>query len=277
MASGIRMVHQSYTGVVERWGKMRGIKTPGLSYVAPMGIDQLRMVPRSVQRIDLPKQSVITKENAPIDVDGMIYYKVTNPQNYLYNVQDADGSLQQLALAGIRNVIGGMTLDETLAGRDKIGEQLHQLLNKDVKDWGLEVSRVDLKDIQPPAEIQEALRKQLEAERQSRSTLITADATARSVKIQAEGLAQATLIKAHADAEAWTKVQTAKNTMTQQELEAIKNAGATPEVVALKQVDALAQLANGKGTTVVVPTSLSRLGGLTTMLSKLFNKSHDKH
>lgn len=258
LATGLRVVHQSSQGVVERLGKAQEeIKPPGLRYILPLGIDNLRVVNMQEHPVELPKQNVITKENAPINIDGIIFYQVVEPKKALYNVGDRDDAIQKLAMTTIRNIIGEMTLDETLSGRDKINQKLLEIVGKESERWGIKVNRIELKDIEPPEEIQVAMRRELEAERDRRAELIRADAEARATKM-----------RAGADAEALKKVQTVKNEMTRQELEAMREAKPTPEVLQLKSTQALQALSQSPGNNlVVVPAgdSASFMGSVATL------------
>lgn len=262
LATGFRVVHQSCQGVVERLGKAQEeVKSPGLRYIMPLGIDNLQVVNMQEHPVELPKQNVITKENAPINIDGIIFYQVVEPKKALYNVGDRDDAIQKLAMTTIRNIIGEMTLDETLSGRDKINQKLLEIIGKESERWGIKVSKIELRDVEPPLEIQTAMRRELEAERARRATLIEADAAAKATKMRAE-----------AEAEALRKVQTVQNEMTRQELEAMRDAQPTPEVLQLKSTLALQALSQSPANNlVVVPAgdSASFMGNVAALAATM--------
>ena len=241
LLSSIKVVNTGYLYVVERLGQFHRILEPGWHFVIP-GVDFVRKKVSTKQQIlDVPPQSVITKDNVKISVDNVIFYKMLNAKDAVYNIEDYKSGIVYSATTNIRNILGNMTLDEVLAGRDSINQQLLGIIDEVTDAYGIKVLSVEIKNIIPPAEIQQAMEKQMKAERDKRAMIL-----------QAEGKAKAIEQIAIAEAEAIMKVN-----------QAIIDSGTDERVIALKQVEALKEMANNPANKLILPNeTVSSLGSI---------------
>ncbi|MBA3420933.1 MAG: paraslipin, partial [Thermoleophilaceae bacterium] len=192
----IRIVPQARAGVIERLGRYQRTLDPGLAVIVPF-VDRLRpLIDLREQVVSFPPQPVITEENLTVSIDSVIYFQVTNPKDASYEIADYIGGVEQLTVTTMRNVIGGMTLEETLTSRDKISSQLRVVLDEATGRWGIRVNRVELKAIDPPLSIQEAMEKQMRAERDRRAAILTAEGVKQSQILTAEGEKQSAILRA---------------------------------------------------------------------------------
>ena len=199
VASSIRIVRQARVGVVERWGKYRASLTPGLHVIIPM-LDRITAVVDMRETLQaFAPQPVITQDNVTIGIDIVVYYQVTDPFRATYEVANVLVAMEQLAITTLRNVVGAMTLEETLTSRDMINTQLRTVLDEATEKWGVRVTRVELKSIDPPRTIQEAMEQQMRADRAKRATILQAEGDKQSAILRAEGLRQAQILNAEAE------------------------------------------------------------------------------
>jgi regulator of protease activity HflC (stomatin/prohibitin superfamily) len=199
VASSIRIVRQARVGVVERWGKYRATLTPGLHVIIPM-LDRITAVVDMRETVQaFAPQPVITQDNVTIGIDIVVYYQVTDPFRATYEVANVLQAMEQLAITTLRNVVGAMTLEETLTSRDSINTQLRTVLDEATEKWGVRVTRVELKSIDPPRTIQEAMEQQMRADRAKRATILQAEGDKQSAILRAEGLRQAQILNAEAE------------------------------------------------------------------------------
>jgi len=199
VASSIRIVRQARVGVVERWGKYRASLTPGLHVIIPM-LDRITAVVDMRETVQaFAPQPVITQDNVTIGIDIVVYYQVTDPFRATYEVANVLVAMEQLAITTLRNVVGAMTLEETLTSRDMINTQLRTVLDEATEKWGVRVTRVELKSIDPPRTIQEAMEQQMRADRAKRATILQAEGDKQSAILRAEGLRQAQILNAEAE------------------------------------------------------------------------------
>ena len=202
VASSIRIVRQARVGVVERWGKYRASLTPGLHVIIPM-LDRITAVVDMRETVQaFAPQPVITQDNVTIGIDIVVYYQVTDPFRATYEVANVLVAMEQLAITTLRNVVGAMTLEETLTSRDMINTQLRTVLDEATEKWGVRVTRVELKSIDPPRTIQEAMEQQMRADRAKRAAVLAAEGEKQSAILRAEGLRQAAILNAEADQQA---------------------------------------------------------------------------
>ncbi|HEX2588299.1 MAG TPA: SPFH domain-containing protein [Gaiellales bacterium] len=202
VASSVRIVRQARVGIVERWGKYRATLAPGLHLIVPM-LDRMSAVVDMRETVQpFAPQPVITQDNVTIGIDTVVYYQVTDPFRATYEVANVLVAMEQLAITTLRNVVGAMTLEETLTSRDSINTQLRTVLDEATEKWGVRVTRVELKSIDPPRTIQEAMEQQMRADRAKRATILQAEGDKQSAILRAEGLRQAQILNAEADQQA---------------------------------------------------------------------------
>ena len=288
LLSSIKVVNTGYLYVVERLGQFHKILEPGWHFVIP-GVDFVRKKVSTKQQIlDVPPQSVITKDNVKISVDNVIFYKMLNAKDAVYNIEDYKAGIVYSATTNIRNILGNMTLDEVLAGRDSINQQLLGIIDEVTDAYGIKVLSVEIKNIIPPAEIQQAMEKQMKAERDKRATILVAEGQRQSqiekaegekrAKIleaeaekeanirRAEGLKESQLLEAEGKAKAIEQIAIAEAEAIRKVNEAIIESGTNETVIALKQVEALKEMANNPANKLILPNeTLSSLGSIAAI------------
>lgn len=271
----IKVVKQSEVYIIERLGKFNKIADAGLTIIIPF-IDQVRsVVSLKQQTMDIPPQGVITKDNVTITIDTVVFYKITDPAKAVYEIQSLKKGIEYLAITTIRDIVGKMDLDSTFSSRDAINNQLRIVLDESTDQWGCKVDRVEIKDITPPADIRDAMEKQMNAERNKRAAILQAEGEKQSAITIAEGRKEAAILEAEADreaqirratgeAEAIVKVANAKAQEIQMVYESIKNAAPDDKLVQLKSLEALEEIAKGEANKVFIPFeatgALSALG-----------------
>mgnify|MGYP004685454783 FL=1 len=288
LLSSIKVVNTGYLYVVERLGQFHRILEPGWHFVIP-GVDFVRKKVSTKQQIlDVPPQSVITKDNVKISVDNVIFYKMLNAKDAVYNIEDYKAGIVYSATTNIRNILGNMTLDEVLAGRDSINQQLLGIIDEVTDAYGIKVLSVEIKNIIPPAEIQQAMEKQMKAERDKRAMILQAEGLRQSQiekaegekqsKIlaaeaekeanirRAEGLKESQLLEAEGKAKAIEQIAIAESEAIRKVNEAIIQSGTNETVIALKQVEALKEMANNPANKLILPNeTLSSLGSIAAI------------
>ncbi len=294
LLSSIKVVNTGYLYVVERLGQFHKILEPGWHFVIP-GVDFVRKKVSTKQQIlDVPPQSVITKDNVKISVDNVIFYKMLNAKDAVYNIEDYKAGIVYSATTNIRNILGNMTLDEVLAGRDSINQQLLGIIDEVTDAYGIKVLSVEIKNIIPPAEIQQAMEKQMKAERDKRATILVAEGQRQSqiekaegekrAKIleaeaekeanirRAEGLKESQLLEAEGKAKAIEQIAIAEAEAIRKVNEAIIESGTNETVIALKQVEALKEMAKNPANKLILPNetlpSLGSIAAIGEMLKK---------
>ena len=288
LLSSIKVVNTGYLYVVERLGQFHKILEPGWHFIIP-GVDFVRKKVSTKQQIlDVQPQSVITKDNVKISVDNVIFYKMINAKDAVYNIEDYKAGIVYSATTNIRNILGNMTLDEVLAGRDSINQQLLGIIDEVTDAYGIKVLSVEIKNIIPPAEIQEAMEKQMKAERDKRAMILQAEGLRQSQiekaegekqsKIlaaeaekeanirRAEGLKESQLLEAEGKAKAIEQIAIAESEAIMKVNKAILESGTDERVIALKQVEALKEMANNPANKLILPNeTLSSLGSIAAI------------
>jgi regulator of protease activity HflC (stomatin/prohibitin superfamily) len=269
-AKTVKIIPQARAGVVERLGRYHRTLDPGLAIVVPF-IDRVRpLVDLREQVVSFDPQAVITKDNVTVSIDTVLYFTITDPRSVTYEVADALEAIEQLTVTTLRNVIGGLTLEDTLTSRDAINSQLRGVLDEATGKWGIRVNRVELKAIDPPATIQEAMEKQMRAERDRRaailnaegvkqSQILTAEGEKQSAVLRAEGAKQAAILRAEGEARAIETV-----------FRAIHEGRPNQELLSYQYLQMLPQLAQGEGNTVfVIPGEITQaLGALAGRVAR---------
>ena len=287
ISSTVRIVPQAHAYVVERLGAYQGTWSVGLHVKVPF-IDRVaRKVNLKEQVVDFPPQPVITKDNVTMQIDTVVYFQITDPKLYSYGVENPIMAIENLTATTLRNVIGDLELDETLTSRETINTQMRATLDVATDPWGIKVNRVELKNIMPPAAIQEAMEKQMKAERERREAILIAEGEKKSTVLVAEGKKESAILEAEAEKQAAIlRAEAEKEKMIREaegEAEAIlkvqqanadgirflKEAGADESVLTLKSLEALKDMADGKATKIIVPSDLQGLAGLATSLKEI--------
>ena len=273
----IKIVKQSEVYIIERLGKFYKVADAGLTIIIPF-FDHVRsVVSLKQQTMDVPPQGVITKDNVTITIDTVVFYQITDPAKAVYEIQSLKKGIEYLAITTIRDIIGKMDLDETFSSRDGINNQLRVVLDEATDKWGCKIDRVEIKDITPPADIRDAMEKEMNAERNKRALILESEAQRQSAITIAEGKKQAAILEAEADkeakirravgeAQAIKEVAEAKAKEIQMVYDAMKKADPTDRLVQLKSLEALEEVAKGDANKVFIPfeatSALSSLGAM---------------
>ncbi|MEY3370474.1 MAG: hypothetical protein RLZZ361_1144 [Cyanobacteriota bacterium] len=266
------IVRQGHCALVTRLGSYHTTLKPGLNIIIPF-IDTVdRIIDLREQVLPLASQSVITKDNVNIQVDAVVYYQIVNPFSAVYEINNLIFAIEQLSLTSLRNIIGEMVLDDTLTSRDMINTKLQQIIDIAASKWGIKTNRIELKDINPPADIQRAMNVQMEAERNKRAAILNAEGEREAAILRADGEKQATIKHAEAQAQKLKLEVDAQASTSRNLIENLKSAGATKEVLQLIYMETLQKLADGKANKIFIPTeSMTALGGLAAA-GELFNQ-----
>jgi regulator of protease activity HflC (stomatin/prohibitin superfamily) len=269
----VKIVPQQRVGVVERLGKYNRLLTPGVNILVPF-IDQVRVNhDLRIQQANVPPQTVITKDNVQVQIDTIIFYQIVAPEQATYGISDYVYGVRNITTATLRQIIGNMELDETLSGRERISSNIRLALDEATEKWGVRIERVEVLDIKPPSDIQEAMDKQMKAERSKRAIVLEAEAAKQDVILRAEGDKQSKILKAEGDKEA--RIRQAEGLRQAQELEALgqakaiqavaeaektriellKAAGLDENVLAYRSFEALGDIAKGPANKVFLPVS----------------------
>jgi len=286
IVSCINIVPQQNAYVIERLGRYKATWDAGLHFKLPLVDRIVRRVLLKEQVADFAPQPVITKDNVTMQIDSVVYFRVMNPHDYAYGVENPIMAMENLTATTLRNIIGDMELDTTLTSRDSINSSMLQIIDQATDPWGIKVTRVELKNIQPPAAIREAMEKQMKAEREKRAAILTAEGEKQSMILTAEGKKESAVLEAEANkratilaaeaqkekeikeaegrAEAIRAVQTAQA----DGIRAIKEAGADDAVIRLKSLEAFQAAANGQATKIIVPSDIASLAGLAKSVTE---------
>lgn len=292
-ASCIKIVPQATAMVVERLGGYLATWSVGMHFKVPF-VDRIaRRVNLKEQVIDFKPQPVITKDNVTMQIDTVVFFQITDPKLYAYGVENPLMAIENLTATTLRNIIGDLELDETLTSRELINSKMRINLDEATDPWGIKVNRVELKNIIPPAEIQDSMEKQMKAERERREKILVAEGEKKSSILVAEGKKEAAILEAEAEKEAAILRAEAKKEATIREAEgqaeailkiqqanadgirAVKEAGADAAVLQMKSLEAFAKAADGKATKIIIPSEIQGLAGAVSTISELV-KSEQK-
>ncbi len=289
VASCIKIVPQAQAYVVERLGAYQDTWSVGLHFKVPIVDKVAKRVLLKEQVADFPPQPVITKDNVTMRIDTVVFYQITDPKLFTYGVENPIMAIENLTATTLRNIIGDLELDQTLTSRETINAKMRASLDIATDPWGIKVNRVELKNIIPPAAIQDAMEKQMKAERERREAILRAEGEKKSTILVAEGKKESAILEAEAEkqsailraeaekekmireaegeAEAILKVQQA----TANGLRFIKDAGADDSVLRLKSLEALEKVADGKSTKIIIPSEIQNMAGLLTSAKELLS------
>ena len=289
LAANIKVVQQSRAVVIERLGAFHAVWSVGLHLKIPFIERIAKTVSLKEQVVDFAPQPVITKDNVTMQIDTVVYFQITDPKLYAYGVEQPMAAMETLTATTLRNIIGDLELDQTLTSRDIINTKMRAILDEATDPWGIKVNRVELKNIIPPREIQDAMEKQMKAERERReailqaegqkasqilvaegekqSAILKADAEKQSAILRAEGEKQAKILAAEAESEAIMKVQQA----TAEALKLLNDANPNEQVVKIKALEAFQKAADGRATKIIIPSEIQGLAGLCASAKSVFD------
>ena len=287
LASCVRIVPQAYAVILERLGAYQATWSTGIHFKVPFIERVARKVNLKEQVVDFPPQPVITKDNVTMQIDTVVFFQITDPKLYTYGVENPIMAIENLSATTLRNIIGDMELDETLTSRETINTKMRASLDEATDPWGIKVNRVELKNIIPPAAIQDAMEKQMKAERERREAILIAEGQKKSTILVAEGKKQSAILDAEAEkqaailraeaqkermikeaegqAEAVLKVQNANA----EGIRMIREAGADEAVLTLKSLEAFARAVDGKATKIIIPSDIQGIAGLASSLKEI--------
>lgn len=292
--SNIKIVPQAQAYVIERLGAYQTTWGVGLHFKIPL-IDRVaKKVTLKEQVVDFPPQPVITKDNVTMQIDTVVYFQITDPKLFAYGVDNPMSAIENLTATTLRNIIGDLELDETLTSRDTVNTKMRAILDEATDPWGIKVNRVELKNIIPPAEIQDAMERQMKAERERRESILRAEGEKKSAILVAEGKKESAILEAEAEkqaailraeakkeaaireaegeAEAILKVQQA----VAEGLKMLNAANPNQAVIAIKSLEAFAKAADGKATKIIIPSEIQGLAGLATGLTEAIQEKGAK-
>ncbi len=287
VVSNIKIVPQAHSYIVERLGAFHSAWGVGLHFKIPFIEKVVKKVSMKEQVVDFAPQPVITKDNVTMQIDTVVYFQITDPRLYVYGVDHPMSAIENLTATTLRNIIGDLELDETLTSRDTVNTKMRSILDQATDPWGIKVNRVELKNILPPREIQDAMEKQMKAERERRESILKAEGEKKAAILVAEGQKQSKILQAEADkqskildaeaakeaaikiaegeAEAIIKVQEA----TAKGIELINKSNPGDGVIALKSLEALGKLGESDATKLVIPSNIQGVAGLATSIKEM--------
>jgi len=270
LARTVRIVPQARAGVIERLGRYSRTLDAGLAIVIPF-IDRLRpLIDLREQVVSFKPQPVITEDNLVVSIDSVIYFQVTDPKAATYEIANYIQAIEQLTVTTLRNVVGGMSLEDTLTSRDSINNQLRGVLDEATGKWGVRVNRVELKAIDPPASIQEAMEKQMRADRDKRAAILNAEGVKQSQILTAEGEKQSAILRAEGQRQSQILGAEGQSKAIETVFAAIHSGDADPKLLAYQYLQMLPQIAQGESNKIwIIPSEFTQaLGGIGSMLTK---------
>ncbi len=279
LASNIRIVPQAQAYVVERLGAYHSTWGVGLHFKIPLIEKVAKKISLKEQVVDFPPQPVITEDNVTMQIDTVIYFQITDPKLYTYGVEHPMSAIENLTATTLRNIIGDLELDETLTSRDLINTKMRTILDEATDAWGIKVNRVELKNILPPREIQDAMEKQMKAERERRQSILRAEGEKASQILVAEGEKESAILKAEAtrlskikeaegEAEALMTVQKA----LADSIKLLNESSPTEAIIRLKALEAFSHAADGKATKLIIPSDIQGLAGLAGSFKEIITE-----
>ena len=294
LASCLKIVPQAHAYVIERLGAYQGTWSVGFHIKMPIIDKVAKKVILKEQVVDFAPQPVITKDNVTMRIDTVVFYQITDPKLYCYGVQNPIMAIENLTATTLRNIIGDLELDETLTSREIINAKMRSTLDEATDPWGIKVNRVELKNIIPPSAIQDAMEKQMKAERERRESILIAECEKRSAILKAEGHKESVILQAEADKQSAIlhaeAVKEAKIREAEGEAQAIlkiqqanadgikfiREAGADSAVLQLKSLEAFAKAADGKATKIIIPSDIQGIAGLATSIAEVVKEADAK-
>ena len=292
IVANIRIVPQAYAYVVERLGSYNSTWGTGLHIKIPFVERIAKVVMLKEQVADFAPQPVITKDNVTMQIDTVVFFQITDPKLYTYGIDNPISSIEYLTSTTLRNMVGDLELDETLTSRDTVNSKMRIVLDEATDPWGIKVTRVELRNILPPREIQDAMEKQMKAERERRESILRAEGEKKSAVLVAEGKKEAVILSAEADKQsAILKAEASKEAAIResegeaaailkvqeavaQGIRMLNSAAATKEVLTIKSLEAFERAANGRATKIIIPSDIQGVAGLATSLKELITEKN---
>lgn len=272
----VRIVPQAQAFVIERLGAYDGTWSVGLHFKIPFIETIARKVTLKEQVYDFPPQPVITKDNVTMQIDTVLYFEITDPKLYTYGVENPINAIENLSATTLRNIIGDLELDETLTSRDVINSKMRLILDEATDPWGIKVNRVELKNILPPREIQDAMERQMKAERLRREAILTAEGQKRAAILVAEGENESAILRAEAkklsqilEAEGRAGAILSIQAATAEGIKRLNESTPSEAVIKLKALDAFSSAADGQATKIIIPSEIQGLAGLATSFKEI--------
>ena len=287
LISCVKIVPQAHAYVLERLGGYKETWSVGIHFKMPILDRVARRVSLKEQVVDFEPQAVITKDNVTMQIDTVVFFQITDPKKYAYGVENPIAAIENLTATTLRNIIGDLELDETLTSRETINTKMRTILDIATDEWGIKVNRVELKNIMPPKAIQDAMEKQMKAERERREAILIAEGEKKSAILRAEGQKESMVLQAEGDKEAAILRAEAKKEATIREaegqaeairaiqkanaqgIESIKAAKADDAVIQLKSLEAFAKAADGKATKIIIPSEIQGMAGLVKSITEV--------
>jgi len=276
LAKNVRVVQQARAFVIERLGAYSTTWTVGLHFKMPFIERVAKIVSLKEQVVDFPPQPVITKDNVTMQIDTVLYFEITDPKLYTYGVENPLIAIENLTATTLRNIIGDLELDQTLTSRDHINAKMRNILDEATDPWGIKVNRVELKNILPPREIQEAMEKQMKAERERRESILRAEGEKKSAILIAEGENESAILRADAkkqsailEAEGEAKAILAVQAATAEGIRLINESAPSEEVIKIQALEAFKVAANGRATKIIIPSEIQGIAGLATSVKEV--------
>ena len=272
----IRIVPQAHIYIIERLGAYSETWNVGVHFKIPFIEKVARVVSLKEKVVDFPPQPVITKDNVTMQIDTVVYYQITDGKLFTYGVDNPMMAIENLTATTLRNIVGDLELDETLTSRDTVNTKMRAILDEATDAWGIKINRVELKNILPPREIQDAMEKQMKAERERRESILKAEGEKRSQVLVAEGEKESMILRAEAQKEAQIKKAEGEaqailevQRATAEGLKLIKEVGLDNNVIALQSLEALKEVADGQATKIIIPSELQGLSSLAVALKEV--------
>ena len=266
--TNIKIVPQAHAYIIERFGGYSQTWGVGLHLKIPFIEKISKRVSLKELVVDFPPQPVITKDNVTMQIDTVVYYQITDPKLFAYGVERPMMAIENLTATTLRNIIGEMELDETLTSRDIVNTKMRSILDEATDPWGIKINRVELKNIIPPREIQDAMEKQMKAERERRESILKAEGEKKAAILMAEGEKESAILRA----EAKKQVQTAVS----EGIRKINEANPSEAYIAIKSLESFEKAADGKATKIIIPSKIQGVAGLATSLTELIKGEKDK-
>lgn len=276
LISNIKIVPQAHAYIIERFGGYFATWGVGLHFKVPFVDRVAKKVNLKEHVADFPPQAVITKDNVTMQIDTVVYYQITDPKLFAYGVERPMMAMENLTATTLRNIIGDLELDETLTSRDTVNTKMRSILDEATDPWGIKINRVELKNIMPPKEIQDAMERQMKAERERRESILRAEGEKKSAILLAEGEKESAILRAEAkkqaaikeaegEAEAIITVQTA----VAEGIKRINDSKPADQYIALKALESFEKAADGKATKIIIPSDMQGLAGLATSIKEI--------
>ncbi|MBN3534968.1 SPFH domain-containing protein [Mycoplasma procyoni] len=280
---GFKVIQQSEFAIVERLGKYNKTLTNGVNFLVPF-VDKIVKKENFKEKVlDFPEQDVITKDNAGLKVDTVVYLAITDPKLFVYGAEDSMKAIENLSATTLRNLLGELELDETLTSRDTINSKLTLILDEASDSWGIKVHRVEIKNIIPPKDIQTAMEKQMRAEREKRASILEAEGTKAASILIAEGEKTKAILQAEADKEAAILRAQAKRESEilkaegeKKAIELLNEAHLSQEILTFKSIEQLGVVANGQATKIIIPPNLQNVAKTMSVASEFFKEEKNK-